>query len=592
MDLLSQKLILLPEKPGVYLMKNSSGQIIYVGKAKSLRNRVRSYFTGSHDGKTQKLIGDIFDFEYILTDSEVEALVLECNLIKEYNPKYNILLRDDKSYPYLVITEETHPRILVTRQIKNKSGKYFGPYPNATAAREAARLLNRLFPFRKCHKIPNRPCLYYHLGQCLGPCTNEIHPSSYDETRKEVMKFLRGGQDKIIQLLENKMYSASEALQFERAQEYHNLIEDLKRLAEKQNITLTDFVDRDVIGYATSPDQMCVQIFYLRQGKVLARDSFLFPYYDEPEESFISFIMQFYTDNPILPQEILLPPCEVSALSKLFPISIPKRGPKKDLVILAATNAKTILHDEITLETHRIDQATEALNGLAESLSIPKANLIEAFDISNTAGSYPVAGMIQFQNGVPHRTGYRKYRIQPMENSDDTAAMRQVIGRRYARLLAENTQLPDLILVDGGKGQIKAAIEALSSLKLILPVAGMVKDERHRTSGLLNKIGEYIPLSKNTPTFHLLEKIQNEVHRFAITFHRQQRTKSMILSTLDNIPNIGTKRKQLLLQHFKSLEDIRLASIAQFQSAGLTLKAALAVYEYFHSKATENEKRL
>lgn len=582
MELLRQKLSLLPEKPGVYLMKDTSGQIIYVGKAKILKNRVRSYFSGSHDGKTQKMIGNIANFEYIVTDSEVEALVLECNLIKKHNPKYNILLRDDKSYPYLIITEEAHPRLMVTRQVKEGSGKYFGPYPNATAAREAARLLNRLFPFRKCRQIPNRPCLYYHLGQCLGPCCDNIPPAAYEKMRKEVTTFLKGGQAKIIQLLEEKMRMAAEALQFELAQEYRDLIEKLKGLAERQNITLTDFADRDVLGYATTTDQLCVQIFYLRQGKLLARDSFVFPYYSEPEEAFISFVAQFYSENSLQPQEILLPACDATALARLFPVNIPKRGQKRDLVELASTNAQTLLHDEVTLETRHLDEIKQALDTLAQSLNIPGVSLIEAFDISNTAGTNPVAGMVQFLHGKPQRTGYRKFRIQPMEASDDTAAMRQIIERRYSRLLAEGTSLPDLILVDGGKGQIRAAREALGKLALALPVAGMVKDDRHRTAGLLDPEGDLISLPRNSPVFHLLERIQAEVHRFAITFHRQQRAKNMLLSALDGIPGVGPKRRQLLLRHFKSLEEIRQADVQELQAAGLPQNAAQAVQDFFH----------
>ncbi|MFZ3132136.1 MAG: excinuclease ABC subunit UvrC, partial [Desulfosporosinus sp.] len=297
MDLLRQKLSLLPEKPGVYLLKDTRGQIIYVGKAKILRNRVRSYFTGSHAGKTGRLVSQIADFEYIITESEVEALVLECNLIKMHTPKYNILLRDDKTYPYLIITEENHPRILVTRQVQKGRGNYFGPYPNATAAKEAARLLNRLFPFRKCRQIPTRPCLYYHLEQCLAPCVTDVALNVYVEMRKDVSTFLKGDQSKIIKLLEDKMQTASEALHYERAREYRDLIEDLKLLREKQNITLNDFIDRDVIGYAITTDQMCIQVFYLRLGKLLARDSFIFPYYEEPEEAFISFVAQFYIER-------------------------------------------------------------------------------------------------------------------------------------------------------------------------------------------------------------------------------------------------------------------------------------------------------
>lgn len=581
MDLLRQKLTLLPEKPGVYLMKDTLGQIIYVGKAKLLKNRVRSYFTGSHDGKTGRLVSQIADFEYIMTESEVEALVLECNLIKKHNPKYNILLRDDKTYPYLIITEENHPRILVTRQVKKGRGKYFGPYPNATAAKEAARLLNRLFPFRKCRQIPTRPCLYYHLEQCLAPCVTDVPLNVYGEMRKDVSTFLKGDQSKIITLLEGKMQTASEALQYERAREYRDLIEDLKLLREKQNITLNDFIDRDVIGYAITTDQMCIQVFYIRLGKLLARDSFIFPYYEEPEEAFISFVAQFYIERAVWPPEILLPPIESLVLSSLFPITVPQKGKKLDLVQMALSNAQTTLHDQISLEVRQQSETQQALATLGELLNIPVPSRIEAFDISNTGGTHTVAGMVQFIEGKPQRKGYRKYKIQPMETSDDTAAMGQVVLRRYARLVSENSPLPNLILVDGGKGQINAASKALKELDLTIPVAGMVKNDRHQTHGLLDQSGNLVALPKSHPTFYLLGRIQNEVHRFAITFHRQQRAKSMTLSALDGIPGIGPKRKQQLLRHFSSLDDIQGASIEELQAAGLPQSVAVLIYQHF-----------
>ena len=582
MDLLRQKLTLLPEKPGVYLMKDTLEQIIYVGKAKILKNRVRSYFTGSHDGKTERLVSQIADFEYIITESEVEALVLECNLIKKHNPKYNILLRDDKTYPYLIITEENHPRILVTRQVKKGRGKYFGPYPNATAAREAARLLNRLFPFRKCRQLPSRPCLYYHLEQCLAPCVTDVPPNEYGEMCKDVSTFLKGDQTKIITLLEEKMQTASEALHFERAREYRDLIGDLKLLQEKQNITLNDFIDRDVIGYAITSDQMCIQVFYLRLGKLLARESFIFPYYEEPEEAFISFVAQFYIERAVWPPEILLPPIESLVLANLFPIIVPQKGKKLDLVQMAMSNAQTTLHDQITLDVRQQSETQLALATLGELLNIAVPSRIEAFDISNIGGAHNVAGMVQFIEGKPERKGYRKYKIQPMATSDDTASMGQVVQRRYARLVSKGGPLPNLILVDGGKGQIKAASKALEELNLTIPVAGMVKNDRHQTHGLIDHLGKSVDLPKNHPTFYLLGRIQNEVHRFAITFHRQQRAKRMTLSALDGIPGIGPKRKQQLLRHFPTLDDIQCASIEELQAAGLPPNAAAMLYDYFH----------
>jgi len=583
MDLLRQKLTLLPEKPGIYMMKDTLGQIIYVGKAKILKNRVKSYFTGSHDGKTARLVSQITDFEYIITESEVEALVLECNLIKKHNPKYNILLRDDKTYPYIIITEETHPRILVTRQVKKGKGKYFGPYPNATAAKEAARLLNRLFPFRKCRQIPTQPCLYYHLDQCLAPCVTDVSLNVYVGMRKEISTFLKGNQGEIIKLLEGKMQTAAEALHYERAREYRDLIKDLELLREKQNITLTDFMDRDVVGFAITTDQMCVQIFYIRLGKLLARDSFIFPYFEDPEEAFISFVAQFYLERSVWPPEILLPPTESPVLSSLFPMVVPQKGKKRDLLQLAMENAQTTLHDQISLEVRQQSETQQALATLGELLNIPIPTRIEAFDISNTGGTHTVAGMVQFVEGKPQRQGYRKYKIEPMQTSDDTAAMGQVVQRRYARLVSENGLLPDLILVDGGKGQISAAITSLEALNLTIPVAGMVKNDRHQTNGLMNQAGNPVALPKNHPTFHLLGRIQNEVHRFAITFHRQQRAKSMTLSALDGIPGIGPKRKQQLLRHFSSLDDIKCGSIEELQVAGLPHSAAAMIYQFFRA---------
>ncbi|MEL1135835.1 excinuclease ABC subunit UvrC [Desulfitobacterium sp. THU1] len=587
MEILREKLSLLPDKPGVYLMKDASGEIIYVGKAKILKNRVRSYFTGSHNGKTQLMISQIADFETILTDSEVEALLLECNLIKKHNPKYNISLRDDKTYPFITITDEDHPRILVTRQVKKGAGKYYGPYPNATAAKEAARLLNRLFPFRKCRQIPNKPCLYYHLGQCLGPCTQNVPRAAYEDIRKEAATFLKGDQGAILKALQSKMIQAAENLEFERAQEYRDLIEDLKKVGEKQNITLNDFVDRDVVGYAFSRDQICIQIFYLRQGKLLSRDIFIFPYYEEPEEAFISFLAQFYTESSTIPQEILLPPLDLSALGKLFPMVVPQKGQKRDLVQMAMENAQTTLHEQISIEIRDLEECTQALEEIGNALNIPSPQIIESFDISNIAGAHSVAGMIQFSEGKPNRSQYRKFKIQPMPNMDDTASMHQVIERRYKRLLQENLPLPDLILVDGGKGQINAAKDALAALKADIHVAGMVKNDRHQTSALMDSEGFPHSFERRSAGFRLLERIQNEVHRFAITFHRQQRTKNMMLSELDGIPGVGQKRRQQLLRHFKSIDNIRTATLEDLQKAGLPSPAATAIYTHFNDKGVK-----
>ncbi|NLM21144.1 MAG: excinuclease ABC subunit UvrC [Peptococcaceae bacterium] len=583
METIKKKLNLLPDGPGVYLMKNADDKIIYVGKAKILKNRVRSYFTGSHDQKTQKLVSEITDFEYILTSSEVEALLLECNLIKKYNPQYNIMLKDDKTYPYILITSEQHPRIVVTRQVNKKGGKYFGPYPNATAARETARLLNRFLPFRKCKHIPNKQCLYYHIGQCLAPCTRQIKPEQYEELVEKANQFLRGNQKIVIDWLEQKMKEAAEALQFEAASEYRDLIEDLQKIKEKQNITLNDFRNRDIIAYATNEELISIQVFCFRQGKLVTRDGFIFPYFFDPEESFISFLVQYYAGNAVIPDEICIPELTSTSVLDLLPITVPKKGKIREIINLALTNAQTVLEEKIKLEADKTKEAKKALSGLAQELNIPQAQVIEAFDISQLGGTNVVGGMIQFRDGKPCRANYRKFNISPDENiNDDTGYLKHVVYRRYKRLQSEGASFPDLILVDGGKGQINAALAALKKLGLNIPVAGMVKNERHETRSLINSAGRELNLKENPHVFHLIQRIQDEVHRFAITFHRQQRIKSMIASELDGIPGIGVKRKRLLLQYFKSLEAIKQAGVEELRKSGLPLKTAQEVYKHFH----------
>ena len=584
METIKKKLNLLPDSPGVYLMKNAADKIIYVGKAKILKNRVRSYFTGSHDQKTQKLVSEITDFEYILTSSEVEALLLECNLIKKYNPQYNIMLKDDKTYPYILITSEEHPRIVVTRQVNKKGGKYFGPYPNATAARETARLLNRFLPFRKCKHIPNKQCLYYHIGQCLAPCTREIKPEQYEELVEKANQFLRGNQKIVIDWLEQKMIEASEALQFEAASEYRDLIEDLQKIKEKQNITLNDFRNRDIIAYATNEELISIQIFCFRQGKLVTRDGFIFPYFFDPEESFISFLVQYYAGNAVIPDEICIPELTSTSVQDLLPLTVPKKGKIREIINLALTNAQTLLEEKVKLEADKSEEAEKALSGLAQELNIPQAQVIEAFDISQLGGTNVVGGMIQFLDGKPCRANYRKFNISPEENiNDDTGYLKHVVYRRYKRLQNEGAPFPDLILVDGGKGQINAALAALNELGLKIPIAGMVKNERHETRSLINSAGRELYLKENPQVFHLIQRIQDEVHRFAITFHRQQRIKSMIASELDGIPGIGAKRKRQLLQYFKSLEAIKQAEVEELRKSGLPLKIAQEVYNHFHN---------
>lgn len=582
MEMLKRKLDLLPTKPGVYLMKDSSGNIIYVGKAKILKNRVRSYFTGSHDQKTQKLVSQIMDFEYILTSSEVEALLLECNLIKKYNPQYNIMLKDDKTYPYLLITSEKHPRIVVTRKINKKMGKYFGPYPNATAAREAARLLNRLLPLRKCNKIPAKSCLYYHLGQCLAPCINQIKPEDYSDTLEKASIFLRGNQKSVLMWLEERMNKAAESLQFEAAKEYRDLINDLKKISEKQNITLNDFRNRDIVSYAYDRDLISIQVFSFRQGMLVTREGFIFPYFTELEEAFITFLLQYYSNNAIVPDEICIPEITPSSVHDILPLTIPKRAKIRELMDLATANAEITLKDNVELESEKTEEVIRAIEGLKELLNIPSASVIEAFDISGLSGTNVVGGMVQFIQGKPARSNYRKYNIPVLENNnDDTAYLKHVVSRRYTRLKEEQSTLPNLILVDGGKGQVKAVRASLQELQLSIPVAGMVKNEKHETRSLVAGNGKEILLDIKPETFRFIQRIQEEVHRFAITFHRQQRLKKMISSELDGIEGIGPKRKRLLLQHFQSLEGIKNASVEELTKIGLPNMTANEVYNFF-----------
>ena len=589
MDIIREKLKLLPASPGCYLMKDRQGVVIYVGKAKNLSNRVRSYFTGSHDGKTQRLVQEIVDFEYILTQSDLEALVLELNLIKRYDPKYNIMLKDDKSYPYIKITNEQYPRLLITREVKRGKGKYFGPYPNATAAQETKKLLDRMYPFRKCRTLPKEVCLYYHIGQCLAPCVKDIPSSTYDEMAKEVTRFLRGGYKETKKTIEQKMYDASEQLDFERAKEYRDQLAHIEAVMERQSMTLNDFVDRDVFGYATKNGHLCVQVFFVRQGKLIEREATIFPYYKEPEEEMLTFIGQFYASKKHLkPQEIFVPlTLQKDVLEQLLDLRVltPQRGKKADLVKVAIQNARAALDEKEALLERKYERTIGACEELGELLHIETPLRIEAFDNSHTYGTDPVSAMVQFIDGTPYKSGYRKYKLKEAAAHDDYGAMREVMKRRYVRLLKEGGPFPDLIVVDGGKGQLETARELLEDeLGLSIPLLGLAKDDGHSTNELLyGDPPEVIPVHKRSEAFHLLTRIQEEVHRFAITFHREQRAKSAFVSTLDGIPGVGAKRKRQLLLHFGSIEAIEKASIEALQQAGMPRNVAEAIVTSFET---------
>lgn len=641
MDNIRNKLALLPDLPGCYLMKNQEGTIIYVGKAKVLKNRVRSYFTGSHNGKTQRLVANIADFEYIVTSSNMEALILECNLIKKHMPRYNVLLKDDKTFPYIKITNETHPRLEVTRRVIKDKAKYFGPYPNAYAAQQTKKLLDRMYPLRKCGVMPKEVCLYYHMGQCLAPCEKEVQKSEYEQITQDIAAFLGGGHEAVKKDLQQKMQEAAEELYFERAKELRDQIIHIDALMEKQKINTTDTKDRDVFGYAVDKGWMCVQILYMRQGKMIQRHSSVFPFYGEAYSDFMSYVTQYYSDNPALPQEILLPdvldeeslanketkpeiaiaaPAEAdlqqgedtpesaeeaearaaaaeeaaaagivdaaggaSILQEWLDIKVlvPQRGLKKQMVGMACQNARVAIDEKFRLIERDEERTSGAAISLGESLGLERLSRIEAFDNSNIQGTNPVSAMVVFIDGKPARKEYRKYKVRTVVGADDYGTMREVIRRRYERVLKENLPIPDLIVVDGGKGQISSAIDILENeLGLFIPVCGLVKDDKHKTAQLL--VGdppEPVALARDSQEFYLLQRIQDEVHRFAITFHREQRGKSMVTSKLDSIPGIGEKRRKALLKHFGSLKKIKEASVDDFRTLSIGEKLAKQILD-------------
>ncbi|KAF1308049.1 excinuclease ABC subunit UvrC [Streptococcus sanguinis] len=583
--LIQSKLELLPTSPGCYIHKDKNGTIIYVGKAKNLRNRVRSYFRGSHDTKTEALVSEIEDFEFIVTESNIEALLLEINLIKENQPKYNIMLKDDKSYPFIKITNETYPRLIITRQVKKDGGLYFGPYPDVGAANEIKRLLDRLFPFRKCTNPPEKVCFYYHLGQCKAHTICQVDSQYFKELAQEVAAFLKGQDDQIIEDLRGKMAGAAQAMEFEKAAEYRDLIQSIGTLRTKQRVMAKDLQNRDVFGYYVDKGWMCVQVFFVRQGKLIERDVNLFPYYNDPDEDFLTYIGQFYQEKSHLkPNEILIPAdIDEEAVRAIVDTKVlkPQRGEKKQLVNLAIKNARVSLQQKFDLLERSIEKTQGAIENLGQLLNIPTPVRIESFDNSNIMGTSPVSAMVVFVNGKPSKKDYRKYKIKTVIGPDDYASMREVIKRRYSRVIRDGLTPPDLIVIDGGQGQVNVAKEVIQEqLGLDIPIAGLQKNDKHQTHELL--FGDplrVVELSRNSQEFFLLQRIQDEVHRFAITFHRQLRSKNSFSSQLDGIEGLGPKRKQNLMKHFKSLTKIKEASVDQIVEVGVPRAVAEAVRE-------------
>lgn len=597
-NLIKSKLELLPTSPGCYIHKDKNGTIIYVGKAKNLRNRVRSYFRGSHDTKTEALVSEIVDFEFIVTESNIEALLLEINLIKENKPKYNIMLKDDKSYPFIKITNERYPRLIITRQVKKDGGLYFGPYPDVGAANEIKRLLDRIFPFRKCTNPPSKVCFYYHLGQCMAHTVCHKDEAYFKGMAQEVSDFLKGQDDKIIDELKLKMTTAAQNMEFERAAEYRDLIQAIGTLRTKQRVMAKDLQNRDVFGYYVDKGWMCVQVFFVRQGKLIERDVNLFPYYNDPDEDFLTYVGQFYQEKShLIPNEILIPQdIDEEAVKALVDTKVlkPQRGEKKQLVNLAIKNARVSLEQKFNLLEKSMEKTQGAIENLGKLLQIPTPVRIESFDNSNIMGTSPVSAMVVFVNGKPSKKDYRKYKIKTVVGPDDYASMREVIRRRYSRVVRDGLTPPDLIVIDGGQGQVNIAKQVIQEeLGLDIPIAGLQKNDKHQTHELLfGDPLQVIELSRTSQEFFLLQRIQDEVHRFAITFHRQLRSKNSFSSQLDGIEGLGPKRKQLLMKHFKSLTKIKEATVDEIVTVGIPRAVAEAVQAKLHQGKQEEASPL
>ena len=579
---IENKLKLLPDLPGCYMMKDINSRIIYVGKAKNLKNRVRSYFKSSHEGKTAKLVSEIRDFETIITSTDKEAFLLEITLIQKHKPYYNIKLKRGTGYPYIKITHEKDPQLKIVSQVKKDGGYYFGPYPNVYAATETLQLLQKVYPLRRCNGYQKRPCLYYHMGQCLGACFKEVPQSEYEKQIKKIKSFLNGNVSKIKKELEQKMETASENLEFERAAEIRDQIHYVEMTVEKQKIISNDNTPRDLFAFYMNKGWLSLQIFSIRQARLMKREKRLFPCIDMPEAELESFILHFYNPkNRILPKEILVPSgMDKETLSEILgiPVKTPQRGQKRDLLEMAQKNAKLVLEEKFRLLELDERKTTGAMNEITDALGLPNGHRIEAFDHSHLQGEDLVSAMVCFIDGKPEKTEYRKYKLKNVDHADEAASTREVIYRRYSRLLKEKANLPDLILMDGASVQINAAVDVLhNQLGIDIPVAGMVKNDRHKTADLMTENDEKIGLDPKSEGFYLLQRIQDEVHRFAITFHRQVRSKNSLASRLERIQGVGPKTRIKLLRNYGSLKNISAASVEDLESLGISKKVAQTI---------------
>ena len=569
--LIDNLLLTVPHKPGCYLMKDKNGCIIYVGKSKNLKNRLSSYFKQSHTGKTMMLVRDIYEFEYILTNSEVESLLLELNLIKKYTPKYNILYKDDKSYPYIELTNDAYPRLLIVRNPNLKRGgtrHLFGPYPNVSAAKKVVEILNRLYPLRKCKNMPKKECLYYHIGECLGYCIHKIDPSIIKEMKDEIISFFNGNSKIITSKLENKMQEYSDKLQFEKAIEYREILDYINITLEKQKVDLDDNYDRDVIGYYEKDNYLSINILFIRGGKLLDKKSNIFPMIGDLEEEVINYISNFYDKHTTKVKEVMVPSIiDTELMKETFNLNFmtPIKGTKKKILDLAYENAKNYYNEQISLIKRDEKVLSDSLLELSNLLGIDKCSHIEIFDNAHIFGSFNVSGMVVFIDGKKAPNLYRKYKITNDKN-DDYGTMREVIYRRYFRVLKDNLEKPDLILVDGGVGQVNVAREVISELGMNIPVAGLKKDDKHSTSMLLGKYPlTEIPIKKDSYLFLLLTRMQDEVHRYTITYHKDIRSKGALTSILDNIDGIGEVRKKNILKNYKTIDKMKEATLDELK---------------------------
>lgn len=580
---IEQKLALLPDLPGSYQMKDVNGKIIYVGKAKNLKNRVRSYFKSEHTGKTAQLVENIADFDFIVTSSEKESLLLEITLIQKYQPYYNIRLKRGTGYPYIKITHESDPKLELANDVKEDGAQYFGPYPNVYAAQETLHFLQKVYPLRRCNGYQGRPCLYANMGQCLGPCYRKVPFTEYLDQIKKIQRFLDGDTKEVTKVLQGKMADAAEKLEFERAADLRDQLKFIETTVEKQKIISKDGTPRDLFNFYMDKGWLSVQVFFIRQARLMKREKRTFAIVDSPEEELTSFILQFYNrKNAVLSKEILVPAgVDKQIISEVLnvPVRTPQRGEKRDLLDLAEKNAKIVLDEKFRLMEINESKTNGAMQEIADALGLDHIHRIEAFDHSHTQGEEMVSAMVVFEDGVPNKNKYRKYKTKTVDHADERAETMEVIRRRYTRLLKEHAEMPDLILMDGGVIQLNAAREVIEDeLGLAIPVAAMVKNDQHKTADLLREEGEpHVNLDPKSQGFFLLQRIQDEVHRFAITFHRQLRSKSSLGSKLDEIAGVGPKTRQKLLTKFGSLKKIANASIEELREVGVSEKVANAI---------------